>query len=356
MNGGEATFPRVFVVVLNYNGWQDTVACVESLLRLDPAAIQIVVVDNASSDGSVGRLRLWARGEFVPKLTAPDEEVSLVPVPKPVAMREYCSSELTESQPGEESVPLILIRNRENRGYAAGNNIGIRHAVAHGADAVWILNNDTVVQSDALGAMVDRLFSKRRPGLCGSLVRYFHDPAVVQCRGGGFTSRVTLLSQLDGKNIPVSEALCDRPEDVEPRLNFIYGASVMASREYVQTVGLMDEGYFLYCEEQDWAFSGKGHFDFAYAPQAHVFHKEGSSTGWSASQFRPLPLYWLTRSRLRLALRQCPRSLPVAVLGIVLAALRLVWRRMIRFRQSRNTCRAHATYRGSPSWDQERNS
>ncbi len=324
-----ARFLRVSVVVLNYNGWKDTVACVESLLRLDPPAAHIIVVDNASSDGSVEHIKLWARGGIAIELQAPDTLLSTIPVAKPVHLRE-CSAVNLEELGGDEKRPvLILTRSGENRGYAAGNNIGIRYALARGADAVWILNNDTVVRPDALGEMLSRLFSKERPGLCGALVRYFHDPGTVQCRGGGWTNPVTLLSRLDGGNLPLSDALSEKPESVETRLNFIYGASVMASREFVETVGLMDEGYFLYCEEQDWAFSPRGRFDLAYASSAHVFHKEGRSTGWPTSRLNLRILLLLTRSRLRLAFRRSPSwALPVVAASIVFAMLRIVWRRL----------------------------
>jgi GT2 family glycosyltransferase len=335
VKANETSFPRVFVVVLNYNGWQDTVSCVESLLRLDPPATQIVVVDNASSDESVNHLRSWAQGEFVPQLTSPDKGISPVPAAKPLLMEEFSPNASKADERGEKRSPVVLIRNCENRGYAAGNNVGIRYAVAHDADAVWILNNDTVVKPDALAAMVSRLFSKSQPGLCGSLIRYFCNPDAVQCRGGGWTSRITLLSRLDGNDRPVTEALSESPEAVEQRLNFIYGASVMASREFLDGVGLMDEGYFLYCEEQDWSFSADGRFDLAYAPEAHVFHKEGISTGWSAERFRPRMLYWLVRSRLRLAIRHCPWALPTVVLGLAYAVLRLLWRQATRARKSK---------------------
>jgi GT2 family glycosyltransferase len=333
MNQQETGFPKTFVVVLNYNGCKDTVACVESLLRLDPPAARVVVVDNASSDGSVQQLCAWARGEVVPELSAPDAAVSAVPVPKPVLMQESCSGEVADLPTPGKLAKVTLIRNSENRGYAAGNNVGIRYALAQGADAVWILNNDTVVRPDALGAMVSRLYSKDRPGLCGSLIRYFHDSSAVQCRAGGFTNRFTLLSDLDGQNMRVTEALAESEEAIEQRLNFIYGASVLATRDFVDCVGLMDEGYFLYCEEQDWAFSAAGRFDLAYASQAHVFHKEGNSTGWSSSSFSPRMLYWLTRSRLRLAVRHNPWTLPTVVLGIAFAGLRLLLRNLVHSRR-----------------------
>jgi GT2 family glycosyltransferase len=330
MKQQETAYPKTFVVVLNYNGWKDTVACVESLLRLNPPAAQVVVVDNASSDGSVQQLRAWARGEVVPELSTPDAAVSTVPVPKPVLMQEFCSAKVADVPTPRQLPAVALISNSENRGYAAGNNVGIRFALAQGAEAVWILNNDTVVRPDALGAMVSRLLSKDRPGLCGSLIRYFHDPATVQCRGGGFTNRFTLLSNLEGRNMRVAQASAESEEAVERRLNFIYGASVLATREFVESVGLMDEGYFLYCEEQDWAFSAAKRFDLAYASHAHVFHKEGNSTGWSSSSFRPRMLYWLTRSRLRLAVRHNPWALPTVVLGIAFAGMRLLLRCLVQ--------------------------
>ncbi len=324
---------RIGVVILNYNGWQDTIACAESVLASAEAPAWVVIVDNASTNDSVRWLRHWAAGnmEFaLPELGAP---LSCL---KPLPLLDIAATEDVEPQPSR----IVLLRNERNNGYAAGNNAGIRLLLRWGADAVWILNNDTVVDRDALGAMARRLFSKARPGLCGSLIRYQDGDALVQCRAGGHTNKWTGLSVLDGNGEGLDASLQTTPDEVEKRLNFVYGASVMASRTFIEEVGLLDERFFLYCEEQDWAYSAAGKFDFAYAPDALVVHKEGGSTGFSHCRFNPRRLINLTRSRLLLTAKHFPVALPTVCLSIAYAALRMAWRRLSYANLRNNLCKS----------------
>ncbi len=312
--------PNVGVVILNYNGWQDTIACAESVLASAVPPAWVIIVDNASTNDSVRRLRHWA------------SEHAVLPEPGGCGVQGSTRPALLEldeeKAPHAQAAPLVLLRRNSNTGYAAGNNAGIRLLVRWGADAVWILNNDTVVDKQALGAMTQRLFGKSRPGLCGSLICY-QGSDVVQCRAGGHTNKWTGLSVLDGNGENAALARCMHPALVERRINFIYGASVMASRAFLEQVGLMDERYFLYCEELDWACSAGGRFDFAYAPDALVWHKEGASTGFSHKAFNPRRLLNLAHSRLLLTVKHMPLALPSVCLGILYAAMRMAWRRLV---------------------------
>lgn len=314
---------KIGVVVLNYNGWQDTLACAESILasKLQPASL--LLVDNCSANDSLDKIRSWAAGHLNFKL---EETGGSVACCKPLHLLE-----LTENDP-PSSIPakIALLRLSHNGGYASGNNAGIRLLMHWGMDAVWILNNDTIVDKDAMEAMVQRLFSKSRPGLCGSLILYADTENLVQCRAGGFTNTWTGLSALNGTGENLQTARLVKPEMVEKSINFIYGASVMASREFIETVGLMDERFFLYCEEQDWAYSAAGRFELAYAPDAIVWHKEGCSTGFSRTAFNPRRLWNLLRSRLLLTYKHNPLALPIVCSSILYAALRMLWRRVAR--------------------------
>ncbi len=289
------------VIILNYNNPTDTIACIESVLASTIIPQWIFVVDNASTDDSIGRLSAWADTAKIPFLLNP-------------------------KTPPQNS-QIVFIESTQNNGYAAGNNLGIQLAMQWGVDAVWILNNDTEVEKEALGAMFTRLFSKSRPGLCGSLVCY-KDSGLVQCCAGGKTNSWTGLSVLFGQKLLREEALKYPPELVEESINFIYGASVMASRDFINTVGFMDERYFLYCEEQDWAYSAKGRFDFAYAPDAIVHHKEGGTTGFNGKSSSLKSLWLLTRSRLLLTQKHKPWALPTVFLSIFFAGCRMLYRRI----------------------------
>lgn len=307
-------------VILNYKRWEETIACLESVIASTTPPAWIVIVDNASNNESVAKFREWGAKNIASKAGGV----------APLAEEKQFENFIDYDHKSKELPPpasIILLRLSQNRGYAAGNNAGIRLLMQCGADAVWILNNDTVVEKKALSAMQQRLFSKARPGLCGSLI-FYYDTHIVQCRAGGKTRPWTGLSYLDGYMFAREEALAEPPEVIEDRINFVYGASVMASRAFIESVGLMDERYFLYCEEQDWAYSATGRFDLAYAPEAVVYHREGVSTGFSSKQANFKSLYYLTRSRLLLTAKHHPWALPTVGLSILFAALRMFWRRV----------------------------
>jgi GT2 family glycosyltransferase len=328
-----ASDKAVCIVVLGFNHAEYTLACLETLFLLDPPATWVIVVDNASTDNTVEQVRHrgakavreGTAASFDEHAAALSEEAaslasSLARHSFRPATRRGLSADTTRPA-------LYLLRSPFNKGYAGGNNLGIALALSLGADAVWILNNDATVDKAALGAMRERLFSKSRPGLCGSLVLYADSGQagqVVQCRGGGFTHRWTMLSKLNARGMSLSDARADTPEKIERELNFIYGASVMASRAFIERIGLMDENYFMYCEEQDWAFRAGGRFDLAYAPDALVRHREGGTTGHSRACVNIRALLRLMRSRLLLAWKHAPYALPVVGCGILFAAARML--------------------------------
>jgi len=310
-------------VILNYNNWQDTLACAESVLASEERPAWMILVDNASNNDSLRWIRHWAKGNL--EFVLPELGVKAASA-KPLQLTEYFGNdEWLEATQGK----VFLIRNAINRGYAAGNNVGISLALALGADAVWILNNDTLVDKKALGCMRDRLFSQKRSGLCGPLIQYMDNSGLVQCRAGGVTNKWTGLSVLDGNKMDIQMACFEDPKAIEQRINFIYGASVMASREFIETVGMMDESYFLYCEEQDWACRANNRFDLVYAPRALVYHKEGGSTGFSHQKFCSRSLWHLVRSRLILTWKHTPYAIPTVCLCIVYAGFRMAIRRML---------------------------
>ena len=312
---------EIGVVILNYKNWKDTVLCVESVLASNESPSWVIIVDNASPNDSVAQLQRWAAGGFDAQLKDwGANDISTKPLPLHI---------IGGQSPAPQPCYVSLVCNKENRGYAAGNNAGISLLMFWGADAVWILNNDTMVDKNALGAMRERFFSKSRPGLCGARVHYT-DSGLVQCRGGGKSNPWTGLSVLDGYLFPAAKALQDSEETVEKRINFIYGASVMASRAFIEKVGLMDERYFLYCEEQDWAYSAKGAFDLVYAADAVVYHKEGCATGSSSHKVNLKTLWYLTRSRILLTAKHKPWALPSVGLCICFAAVRMFWRKVVR--------------------------
>ena len=143
---------------------------------------------------------------------------------------------------------LILVQTGANLGFAGGCNVGMRYALLNtNADFVWLLNNDTVVEAHSLGLQIEAMDQRPQIGILGSTLVYFNEQNRVQAAGGYdfnfWTARVLPPARgLDLANLP--------PEhEIEKRLKYISGASMFVRRTYIETVGLLNEQYFLYFEE-----------------------------------------------------------------------------------------------------------
>lgn len=320
MNAG-----KIYIVILNYNNWRDTLECLESVLKLDYPNFRVVVVDNDSSDGSFERIQAWARGELkaeVQNLALASLSMPARPKPVPLQVVGGRAAGPDACVPGT-SAPVLLVKSPDNRGYAAGNNQGIRLALADRECAyLWLLNNDTVVEPDALSRLVQRLQGEPEVGICGSTLVHYHNPSTVQARGGARFNRWTATSTHVGEGSPFP--LPDNTPVTEP-LDYVIGASMFVSRPFVEQVGLMYEDYFLYFEEIDWSWR-KGKFRVAYEPLSVVYHKEGATTGMNNKKvnYGKGGDFYLHRNRLLFARRNDPFALPTVVLRLLLVFVKSV--------------------------------
>jgi GT2 family glycosyltransferase len=316
---GQSGLPAVFVIVLNWNGWRDTVECLESLFRLDYPDYRIIVVDNGSTDGSVEHICAWADGTEPLEVEVPEPLHRLVqpPVAKPLTWRvlDVAAARVFAAQTDGSSLPelaLTIIQTGADLGYAGGNNVGIRFALAIGCDAVWILNNDTVVEPGSLTHLVERLTRDECTGIVGSTVLYYDRPGVVQCLAGASYQPEGGRQLLVGQNEEWPQAV--DVADIEQRLSLVSGAAVLVSAKCLKDVGLMSEEYFLFYEEADWAERARRHYTLGYAPGSVVYHKEGRASGSKSLGLRsPVAEYWLARSQMLFTRRYYPRLLSSVV-------------------------------------------
>lgn len=220
----------VSIIIVNWNGWRDTVECIASTRQLDYPNFEVIVVDNASTDDSVGRIR------------------------------EHCPE-------------VRIIEAGENLGFAGGNNVGIRAALKAGAHYVWPLNNDTVVEARALSQLVEAHAAHPNAGALGSKILFFDRPKTVWF-AGGFISKTWGWTQHRG------ESETDSEENLSPSpVDYVSGASMLVPSLVLEKVGLMREEYFLYWEEVDWCTRiRKAGFDVLYVPASRIWHKVGAST------------------------------------------------------------------------------
>lgn len=279
---------RLAVVLVNWNGWQDTVACLSSLIPHLPEDAVVLVCDNASADRSLDHLEAWAQTHL--------------------SSTAYLRCHRTQLELAEEnrSVQLILVDAGGNLGFAGGNNVGMAYAIRHGFGFVWLLNNDTVVDPKAASELLQEMQNNPKLGMCGSTILYEDRPDTIQCLGGSSFD----FREGTGRAIGAGQQRNhhDTPRQVIPRLHYISGASMMVSRQFIETIGLMDESYFLYYEEIDWATRAQGKFELGWAPDSIVWHKEGASIG-SSARHRPSDksMMYMCRNRLRFTKRRAPQ-------------------------------------------------
>jgi GT2 family glycosyltransferase len=280
---------KVSVVLLNWNGWRDTLECLDSLFKSNHSAFSVIVCDNASSDDSVDQIARWAIATL-----------------GPAVFSTFTKEQVAAGIQMPQGTRLALVSNGANLGFAGGNNVGVRLALnSPECEYVWLLNNDTTVDASALGNVLARAESDPSIGLCGSTLVYHHNQQMVQALGGATFNRFTGRS----KHIGAFSALSDVPSNpaaTEGAMSYVVGAAMLVRRAYLEQVGLMQEDYFLYYEEIDWCTRGKGKFRLGYAPNSHVFHKEGASIGTAASGGSALSTYYLFRSRIRFTARFYP--------------------------------------------------
>lgn len=292
------------MVLLNYNGWKDTLACVDSLLQSHCGFQLLVICDNGSTDGSLAELTKGLN-ERSPAIAAAWAQWWPSQAVRP--WQALQAAELDTAVPGQAAITLI--DNGHNWGFAKGNNHGLRWArrderIGH----FWLLNNDTVVPPDTMGALHAAALRRPKVGLLGATVVYHHDPAKVQALGGGALNRRTAETRHVGAFYPANQVqrTAEFASRIEAELDYVLGASMWATRAWLEKVGLLGEDYFLYYEEMDWAMRGRPFFEIAYVPEAVVLHKEGASIGTDPSGGSPFSVFHLYRSKLIFARKHLP--------------------------------------------------
>ncbi|NQV00364.1 MAG: glycosyltransferase family 2 protein [Parcubacteria group bacterium] len=248
---------KVCVIILNWNGWRDTVTCLDSLFCSHTVPEAIVVCDNGSTDGSPEHILSWVA-----------DQKNIISAHK---------KEPKELDVEQKKVSFILIRNEKNLGYAAGNNVGIKYAVSEKRfQHIWLLNNDTKVQKDSLEKLL-KCSEETSAGIIGATIVYDEQPNVVQCAGG------CLYNPFVSKIRPI---FCGQPlKDVihtsgQPKIDYIYGASFFVRSIVFHECGLLNENFFLFYEEIDFCRRAKyaGH-GLYWCKESIVRHKGSQSIG-----------------------------------------------------------------------------
>jgi len=229
---------RVGIVLLNYKNWNDSIACMDSVFGDPYADWQLFVVDNDSGNGSLDHIQAWLK----------DQSIEPAAVP---------ASAFDDDAPPVPAAKVVLIQAASNRGYAAGNNIGIKAALKAGADHVLILNNDVIVRSGYLEALVSYMRDHGSCGVAGPVLfneRGQRDPNCARRRPesvADYLFRSALGRSLFPDNRWVRHHFyLDDYSFQEPRaVDLISGSCMLIRRDVFERIGLLDERTFLYLEE-----------------------------------------------------------------------------------------------------------
>src|SRR4030067_3369990 len=264
--------PKIYIVILNWNGINDTLGCIDSIQTLVYKNYELIVVDNGSEDNS--------------------------------------SKIIRERYPN-----IIVIENESNLGYADGNNVGIEYALQHNADYVWLLNNDTFVDRNALTALVEIGEKNSEVGILGSKIFYYDRPNYIW-----FAGAMINWKRAESNHIGQNEV--DRKQyDFIREIDRVTGCSMLVKRCVCERIGLLDGKLFLYTEEVDWCGRAKKNgYKIYYVPDSKVYHKISSSTGLN---FERIFYYYNTRNFLYVIYKNL--SFPIREIYLIRAILTKIY-------------------------------
>ena len=237
--------PLVISVILNTNRCADTLECLESLQANDYTNHYAIVLDNASSDGSV---------EFI-----------------------------------RSRFPIVqIIELKANLGYAGNNNVGIQAAVDQGADWIFVLNEDTILSPDCISSLIEVAENSPRIGVVGPMVYHHDEPNVIQSAGG------SIGPSWESAHLAENESDIGQFQQAR-KVDWISGCGIMVRRTLIEEVGMIDARYFYYWEETEWCLrAARAGWSIMHVPAARLWHKGVTRN------YRPKPLvtYYSTRNRL----------------------------------------------------------
>ena len=284
--------PKVGIVIPNYNDWEDTVNCLESLEKQTVQNFEVILLDDCSTNDAVERLE------------------RVIPTKK---------------------IPIVFIPQKENRGFSATTNNGMRRALADGADWVLLLNNDTLCAPD----MIETLLRETPPKAvsCPKMLFMMH-PHEIWFAGGRLDRKTGRVEHLGGHQTD-SPAFSEKQE-----VNFITFCCVLLPRAAIEELGYLDETLFMYCEDVEYCIRlADAGYTLWYLPDAKLWHRAGASAGGM------LNCYYVTRNTLYLTcmdmspLRKKWEIAKVLVPG----AARYLFTRLLR----RQRGRSYGVYRGA---------
>lgn len=267
--------PNISIIILNWNGWKDTVECLESLYKINYPNYDVIIVDNDSKNNSIEKIREYAEGKLEIKSKFFKDSTKN----KPIKLFEYSKKESENSIFNKEinnlhsTEKLILIKNEKNDGFPGGCNVGMRYALNQGTDYILLLNNDVIVNENFLSELVDFAETDSSVGIVGSKIYYYYEPNKIQAAGGRIRWWLGDISTYGNNELDEGQY------DQIAERDYVYGTSFLLKKSVLDEISLMDPSFFFGVEEYDYCTRAKkAGFKIYYHPLSKVWHKAGASS------------------------------------------------------------------------------
>lgn len=288
--------PRVSIIVLNWNGGEDTIECLESLFQITYPNYEVIVVDNNSEDDSVSLIKRWASGQ----LKVSSKYFKYNKGNKPIKFYEYLKQDLSSKsylklKASLDKLPsnkkLFILKNDKNYGYAEGNNIAIRQVLSENqSDYLLLLNNDTVVDNLFLYELVKYAEENMEIGIVGPKIYHYNYSSkdnVIQTNG-------SILNLYTGTTYEIDKNIIENSKNNKrENLNYIWGTSMLVKVELIKKIGLLKKGYFMYIEDAEYCYRAKKYsFQTYCVPSSIIWHKLENSS----KKISGFTIYYRTRN------------------------------------------------------------
>lgn len=306
---------KVYVNIIHYSGIEDTLKLLENFLYISYPNFQLIIVNNNPQSDLETSIKDWLKSKNIRLI----EEYII-------------NDEIKEFKLESFLYPLVYIQVKKNMGYASGVNKGIKYALSkNDFSYIWILNNDLIVDKDALKYLVECAEEYKnkgkKVGIVGSKLLYYYNPNILQGIGGKYNKYLALTKHIGG--FEEDRGQYDRDGI---KIDYVIGASMFVTKEFLEDVGLMDERYFLYFEDLDWSERAKRKgYELIYCWKSKVYHKEGGSIGSDSKGLKKSRLsdFYGIRNRILFTKRFYPLFLPLVYLSFVGVILNRIRRRQI---------------------------
>jgi GT2 family glycosyltransferase len=296
----------VSIIVLNYNNSFDTIECVKSLFELQYEFYQVIIIDNHSIDSSYREICDWVNKKF-----------------KKNDFSFLSEGEIENKFDNNVSLgkKIIVVRNNKNYGYAGGNNVGIKIALHNlNIEYVWILNNDTVVESNALKFLVNSFQANSNIGLCCSALYDYKKRSEIQAYSGRYfkiTGTSKHLKYYDTKKLNKKLLFSE---------DYLIGASILIPVAIFHKIGLLTENFFLYSEDVDFSIRVKRDYLLYICKDSKVFHKEGGTSNRGEKKKSDISDFFYIKNKILLTRMHFMPFLPWILVSLIITLLNRILR------------------------------